>query len=79
VLRGAPVEVIWISYGHLAEFRPRFGKLEQLRRFRIWKRSQQHGIDDAEDRGVCADAERERERRDRSKARIFCEHSESEL
>ena len=28
VLRGAPVEVIWISHGHFAEFRPRFSKLE---------------------------------------------------
>ena len=79
MLRGAPVEVIWICYGHFAEFRPRFGKLEQLSRFRIRKRSQQNGIDDAEDRGVCANAERERERCNGSKARIFREHSESEL
>ena len=35
--------------------------LEQLLRVRKWQRSQQHAVDDGEDRGVRADAERERD------------------
>src|SRR5205085_1717608 len=42
----------------------------------IWQRSQQHGIDDTEDGGVRADAERNREHGDGSEAGLFGQHSQ---
>ena len=45
-------------------------------RVRQW--SQQHRVDDAEDGGVCADAERESEDGDDCEARIFPEHAQRE-
>ena len=42
------------------------------------QRPQQHGVDDAEDRGVGADAERQREDRHRGEARIARERAGAE-
>ncbi len=47
----------------------------QLFRFRIWQRTQQHGIDDAEDRRVRADAQRQREDGNQGESGILQQHS----
>src|SRR5262249_40412539 len=42
------------------------------------QRLQQHGVDDAEDRRIRADAQAERENRDRREALVFEQHSQAE-
>ena len=51
----------------------RLPQMDESIRLREWERAQQHGVDNAEDRGVCSDAERQREYGDNGKARIFRE------
>src|SRR5690349_16891313 len=43
------------------------------------KGPQEHGVDDAEDGGVGADAERERDRRDDAQARRFHQHAQAKF
>src|SRR6266404_1983969 len=41
----------------------------------VWQRAHQHAVDDTEDRGVCADAERQRQHRNEGKAGIAHENA----
>jgi hypothetical protein len=54
---------------------PRFVKSKSVRER---QRSQDHGVDDREDRGVCADTERESEDGDGGEAWIFTEGADGE-
>src|SRR5262245_36108049 len=68
------------SPGLLARIRPlrNFFHPDEPFRVGIGQRSQYQSIDDAEDRRVRPDPERQRERRDKSEAWIFQQHSQTE-
>ncbi len=51
---------------------------EELFGVGVWKRLEKNSVDDTEDCGVGADAEGEREDRDRGEAGIFAQHAEGE-
>src|SRR5262245_6041142 len=53
---------------------PAYAEHHHAFRLRIGQRTQQYGVDDAEDRRVRADAECERENGDESEHSIFSEH-----
>src|SRR6476620_4877148 len=54
-----------------ARIRRLFAQRDEPMGFRIWQRTQEHRVDEAEDRGVRSDAEREREHGDRREARAL--------
>jgi hypothetical protein len=54
--------------------RPFFGNGDELFGMRVWKRVQQHAIDDGKKCGVRADPEGESKNGDRGEARRFEEH-----
>ena len=54
------------------------GEVHQLLRLRIAQRAQDHAVDDRENRGICADSQRERENRDCGERRRAQQASDSE-
>ncbi len=56
--------------------RSRLGKVDELRWIGVRQRFEQHGVDHAENGGIRANAERERQHRDGSKARILTQHAD---
>src|SRR5262245_43546635 len=75
-----------ILFPDLDKFRPRqwplhatlckpYAERHHPFRLRVWQRTQQNGVDDAEDRRVRADAECECENGDESEYSVFSEHS----
>ena len=65
-----PIDVVSASGGFGFERRDRFGNPNQPVAVRIGQRPQHHGVHNAENRSIGADAQRQREHRDRCKARI---------
>src|SRR2546421_8549747 len=77
-LRGAraPVQEIRAGYRNgVVEARSGACNGDELLRMNIGQRLQKHAIDDAEDRGVRADAQRERHNGHQGKAGIFTQHA----
>src|SRR5579863_7131953 len=54
------------------------GKRHHTLGFRIWEGAQKDGVHDAENRGVRADAQRQRENRNETEARALRQHSNAE-
>ncbi len=54
------------------------GQVHQLLGLRIAERAQDHAVDDRENRGICADSERERQNRDRGERRRAQQASDGE-
>jgi hypothetical protein len=52
-----------------------FPKKNQPVRIEEWQRFEQHGVDDAENRGVGADSERQDQHRERGESRILSQHA----
>src|SRR6185295_9878502 len=69
-----PVEEIQIRDRHLLELRRLLVEAHEPFRLRIGQRLDQHGIDDAEDGGVDADAERQCENSNQSYYSAFEQH-----
>ncbi len=61
-----------------AERRELRGQVHQLLGLRIAERAQDHAVDDRENRGICADSERERENRDGGERRRAQQAADSE-
>src|SRR5690242_764767 len=67
----APVSEVWIRDRHLIQHRTFLVEKNEPIGLFIRKWTQQHRVNNAEDRGVCADAEREGDDHDDRDARIF--------
>ena len=52
------------------------GDIDDAAGILIRKRLEQHGVDDAENRSICSNAERERKHGDNGEAGIFSQHSD---
>src|SRR4029077_10060225 len=75
----SPIEIVGQRYGVVLTWPGRFVQNHDPVGVRIWERTKQDGVDDAEYRGVCTDPERERQDSDQSEAGRFTELAKSKL
>src|SRR5262249_405935 len=74
-----PIQKIWERNGFVWRFPGNLGDREKLRRMRKRSRFQKHAINEAENRGVCADPKRERDDGDKGESGRFAELTQCEF
>lgn len=75
---GTPIDKIRIRHAHVVGLTRAFGHMDESVRLRIRQRPQARVIDQAENRGVSADAQREREDNEGGEPRRFAEQPQSQ-
>src|SRR6478752_8755233 len=75
----SPIEIVGQRDRVVLAWAGRFVQNHDPVRLRIWKGTKQDGVNDAEYRGIRADAERKRQHSDQSESRRFAELATSKL